>query len=85
MEQYASEIHLRQPRFTYSVCGQFTENKEFKNKKTKKQEIHNIFIKINWIKLDFNMTWLAEILRIYPSDNVLRDQAFSITKNLKYD
>ena len=31
------------------------------------------------------MTWLAEIFRIYPSDKVLRDQAFSITKNLKYD
>ena len=40
---------------------------------------------MNWIKFDFNMTWLAEILRIYPSDKVLRDPAFSITKNLKYD
>ena len=23
-----SEIHLRQPRFTYSACGSFTKNKE---------------------------------------------------------
>ena len=22
------EMHLRQPGFTYSACGQFTENKE---------------------------------------------------------
>ena len=25
------EINLKQPRFTYSVCGPFTEKKEFKN------------------------------------------------------
>ena len=23
-----SEMHLRQPRFTYSACGPFTKNKE---------------------------------------------------------
>ena len=22
------EMHLKQPRFTYSACGQFTKNKE---------------------------------------------------------
>ena len=40
------ELHLRQPGFTYSACGPFTKNKE-KIKKLKKQEIQNIFIKIN--------------------------------------
>ena len=30
------EMHLRQPRFTYSVCGTFTKNKETRN--LKKQE-----------------------------------------------
>ena len=25
---FMPEMHLRQPRFTYSACGQFTKNKE---------------------------------------------------------
>ena len=27
-DKYMPEMHLKQPRFTYSVCGPFTENKE---------------------------------------------------------
>ena len=41
---------------------QKTKN-EYKN--LEKQEIHDIFIKINWIKLVFNMKWLIEILKIW--------------------
>ena len=37
--------------------------KEYKN--FNQQEIHNIFIETNEIKLAFNMVWLMEILRIY--------------------
>ena len=44
--KFLPEIHLRQSGFTYSVCGPFTKKKE-RNKNSKKQEIHNIFIKTN--------------------------------------
>ena len=27
-DKFMSEIHLRQPGFTYSACGPLTENKE---------------------------------------------------------
>ena len=27
-DKFILEMHLRQPGFTYSVCGQFTKNKE---------------------------------------------------------
>ena len=27
-DKFMPEIHLRQPRFTYSACGPFTKNKE---------------------------------------------------------
>ena len=57
------EMHLRQPGFRYSICGNFIVTKnEYKN--LKKQEIRNIFIKTNCIKLAFNMKWLMEILKI---------------------
>ena len=41
------EVHLRQPGFTYSACGQFTKKKKTKKEYSnlKKLEIHNIFIK----------------------------------------
>ena len=27
-DKFMPEMHLRQPRFTYSACGSFTKNKE---------------------------------------------------------
>ena len=44
-DRFMPEIHLRQPRFTYSACGPFTKDKERQN--LNKQEIHEIFIKTN--------------------------------------
>ena len=57
------EMHLRQPGFTNSACGPFNKNKE-RTKKWKEQEIQDIFIKTNLIKLVFNIFWLMEILKI---------------------
>ena len=45
-EKFSSEMHLTQPRFTYSACGPFTKSKkEYEN--LKKQEIYDISIKTN--------------------------------------
>ena len=41
-----SEMHLKQPGFTYSACGPFTKNKE-RTQNLNKQEIQNIFTKMN--------------------------------------
>ena len=42
------ENNLKQSGVTYSACGPFTRNKErIKRKKIKKQEIQDIFIKMN--------------------------------------
>ena len=60
--KFMPEMHLKQPGFTYSACGPFTKNKEFKN--LKKQEIQILFIKMNLIKPVFNIIWLMEILKI---------------------
>ena len=40
------EMHLRQPGFTYSVCGPFIKNKE-RVQKFKEKEGQDIFIKTN--------------------------------------
>ena len=45
VDKFMPEMHLKQPGFTYSACGPFTKNKEFKN--LKKQEIQDIFTETN--------------------------------------
>ena len=50
------------------------KNKEYKN--LKKQEIQNIFTEYAYFK---------DLKRITASDKVLRDKAFNIAKNPKYD
>ena len=40
------ELRLKQPGFTYSVCGPFTKNKE-RIKSLCKQGIQTLFIKMN--------------------------------------
>ena len=52
-DKFMPEMHLKQPGFTYSACGPFTKNKEFKI--LKKQEIQAIFTKMNLIRHAFNM------------------------------
>ena len=75
------EMHLRQPGFNYSACIPFMKNKEFKN--LKKEEIQNIFIKTNQIKLVFNLIWLMEILT--TAEKVLGHKAFDIPKHPRCD
>ena len=53
-DRFMLEIHLRQPLFTYSCFEPFTKNKE-KIKKLNKQEICDVFIQANELKLVFNV------------------------------
>ena len=46
LDKFMNEKHLRQSGFTYSDCGPFTKNKE-RIKNVRKQEIQDIFIKMN--------------------------------------
>ena len=62
-DKFMPEMHLRQPRLTYSACGPFTKNKE-RIQNLKKQEMLVIFTKTNLIKFVFNMIWHMRILKI---------------------
>ena len=71
-DKFMPEMHLRQPasldKSEYNILHVTLVDHLQKTRKEsrhfKKQEIHNIFIKTNDIKLVFNMTWLMEILKI---------------------
>ena len=66
-----SEMHLRQPKFIYSACGPFAENKETIRKLIDRWEIQYIFIKTGQKNPTFSMIWLTEILRIYLEKQLL--------------
>ena len=62
-DKFMPEMHLRQPGFAYSACGPFTKNKE-SIQKFKERGNKAIFVKMNLIRLVFNMIWLMDILKI---------------------
>ena len=69
-DKFIPEMHLRQPGFTYNASGSFTKNKEYNN--SDKQEIQDIFIETNYIRLALWLwIWLMEILRICPEEQLL--------------
>ena len=87
-DKFMPEMHLRQPRFTYSACGSFTKNKERiqKFKETGdtsyiyKNELDKACFQHDMAHGDFK-----DIKRRMASDKILRDKAFNIAKNPKYD
>ena len=82
------EMHLKQPRFTYSACGPFTKNEEriqkFKEtgdtKYIYKNELDKACFQHDMAYGDFK-----DLAKRTASDKVLRDKAFKIASNPKYD
>ena len=81
-------MHLKQPRVTYSAYGPFAKNKEriqkFKGKADTsyiyKNEIHKTCFQHDMTYGDFK-----DLERRIASDKFLREKAFNIAKNPKYD
>ena len=87
-DKFMPEMHLKQPEFTYSACGSFTKNKERIQKFNETGNADHIY-KNEFDKACFqhdmaygDFTDLAK--RIF-ADKVLRDKAFKIPSNQKYD
>ena len=86
--KFVPEIHLKQPGFTCSACGPFTKNKE-RIQKFKETGDTNYIYKNELDKACFqqNMAYgdFKDLARRTTSDKSLRDKAFNIAKNTKYD
>ena len=87
-DEFMPEMHLRQPGFTYSACGSFTKNKE----RIKKfmQTGNTDFIYRNELdkacfRHDMAYGKVKDLVRRTQLDKVLRDKAFKIASDLKYD
>ena len=87
-DKFMPEMHLKQPGFTYSACGLFTKNKE-RTQKFKETEDTSYIYKNELDKACFqhDMAYgdFKDLNRRTASNNILRDKAFTIAKNPKYN
>ena len=87
-DKFMPEMNLKQLRFTYSAWGPFTKNKEriekFENTEDTcyiyKNELDKACFQHGMAYGDFK-----DLARRTASDKILRDKAFNIAKNPKYD
>ena len=89
-DRFRPEMHLKQPGFTYSTCGPFTKNKERMQKLKKKTTVDTNYIYKNKLgkacfQNDIAYGDFKDLKRRTTSDKVLRDKAFNIAKNHKYE
>ena len=82
------EMHLKQPGFTYNAWGPSTKNKERIQKLKETGDTKYIYKnELEKDCLQHNMAYgvFEDLARRTASDKVLRDKAFNIGKNPKYD
>ena len=87
-DKFMPEMHLRQPGFTYSACGQFTKTKERMQKFKQTGDSRYIYKnELGKACFQHDMAYgdFKDLKRRTAADNVLRDKAFNIDKNPKYD
>ena len=87
-DKFMSEIHLRQPQFTYSACGPFTKHEQriqkfretgdtnyiYKNELDKACFVHDVAYSDS-----------KDIAKRTVADKILKNKAFDIAKDPKYD
>ena len=82
------EMHLRQPGFTYSVCGPFTKNKQRIQKFMQTGDTNYIYKnELDKTCFQHNMAYgkYKDLEKRRQSDKVLKDKVFAIANNPKYD
>ena len=82
------EMHLKHPGFTYSACGPFTKNKERIQKFKETGDTSYIYKNEPdkpCFQHDMSYGDFKDTEKRTASDKVLREKAFNIAKNPKYD
>ena len=87
-DKFMPEMHLKQPGFTYSACGPFTNNKE-RIEKFMQTGDRNFIYKNELDKACFqhDMAYgkTKDLTKRTQSDKVLKDKAFKTASDPKYD
>ena len=80
-DKFMPEMHLRQRQFTYSACGPFTKHKQ---RIQKFKETGNTKYKACFAH-DAAYSDSKDLRKRTVADKVLKDKAFNIAKDPKYD
>ena len=87
-DKFMPEMDFKQPGFTYSACGPFTKNKEWMEKFMQTGNTNflykNLFDKACF-QHDIADGKTRDLEKITQSDKFMRDKAFKITSDPKYD
>ena len=81
-------MHLKQPGFNYSACGPFTINKERIEKFRQTGNTGYIYkngLDKAWFQHDMTYDKYKDLTKRTQPDKVLRDKAFEIASNPKYN
>ena len=87
-DKFIPEMHLRQPGFTYSSCGPFTKNKERIQRFKETGDTRYIYKnELNKACFQHDMAYgdFKDLARRTAADKVLRNKAFKIASDQKYD
>ena len=82
------KMHLGQPGFTYSTCRPFTKNKQRTQKFMQTRDTNYIYqneLGKSCFQHDMAHGKYKDLEKRIQSDNVLKDKAFEIANNPKYD
>ena len=87
-DKFMPEMHLRQPRFVYSTCGPFTRHKERIRKFKRTGDTRYIYrneLDKACFQHDSAYADHKDLITRTEADKVLRDKAYDIASNPKYD
>ena len=86
--KFMPEMHLRQPGFTYSACGPFTKHKQRIQKFMQTGDTDFIYrneLDKACFQHDAAYSDSKDLVKRTQSDKVLKEKAFAIANNPKYD
>ena len=87
-DKFMPEMHLRQPQFVCSACGPFTRHKERIKKFKQTGDTRNIYrneLDKACFQHDSAYADHKDLINRTEADKVLRDKAYDIASNPKYD
>ena len=87
-DKFMPEMHLRQPRFVYSACGPFTRHKERIKEFKRTGDTRYIYRnELDKACFQHNSAYAdhKDLINRTEADNVLREKAYDIASNPKYD
>ena len=87
-DKFMPDMHLRQPQFTSSACGPFTKHKQRIQKFMQTGDTNFIYkneLDKACFAHDAAYSDRKDLAKRTAADKVLRDKAFNIAKDPKYD